>query len=370
MTKTESETRRCIVGYISDVISGPVRMEAYERIGSMAFQVARDHGLMDVQVDFQLREVNGLPKGDGRLVADAYRNLADLGAVAVIGPMVTDNCTFLKPTVEQIRVPSIAWCGSSAWLGPWTFSLPNGGLLDEGPLLALYAHRQGWRRVAVFRDDSEIGETYFRHFNRAAQRLGLEIAVLEVIDRLASDPKEELRRARDANPDGLIYLGYGMSAVGMAPYFRDWNVPRIATTAYVFSYRSEFRAAWEGWAGLDQVDPANTTRQAFLRHCRERLAGWEPDFMPATLMYDSARAIAEGLALAPELTPAGVREGLEGVRQLPAASGGAGTTTNFGPYGHKGWEGTRYLVMGQLREGKHQFLSYIDGDAFAVVGGR
>lgn len=359
-------TRRCVVGFLSDIPSGE-RMLHYERIARMTFDVAREHGLTDCDVEYVARETDGLPRGNGENVVRAYEELVDEGALAVIGPFVTDNATYLKPTIEARGVPSISWCGSAAFLGPLTFSLPNGSLQDEGPLLALYAHREGHRRIAVIRDDSEIGETYWFHFRRAAQRLGLDIVSVETVDRIADDVTAELERSRAHDPDVLVYLGYGMSLVPMLPFFADWPVRRLATTAFVFAYRPQYLPAFEGWSGLDQLDPANPVRQAFLALCRERL-GYEPDFMSATLMFDSARVLSEAFAIAPALDPASVRDALERVRLIPAASGGAGTTISFGNYSHKGWEGTRYLVMGRVHHGVPTFEAYIEPDG--LVPGR
>lgn len=353
-------TRRCVVGFLSDIPSGE-RMLHYERIARMTFEVALEQGLTDCEVEYVAREVNGLPRGEGDAVVQAYEELVAAGAVAVIGPFVTDNAAYLKPTIERVGVPSISWCGSANFLGPCTFTLPNGSLQDEGPMLALYAHREGYKRIAAIRDDSEIGETYWFHFARAAQRLGLEVVSLEVIDRIADDATSQLARSRAAEPDLLVYLGYGMSLLPMQPHFADWPVARLATTAFVFCYRPEYMPAFEGWTGLDQLDPANPVRVAFLELCRSRM-GYEPDFMSATLMFDSARVLSEAFAIAEELEPASVRAALERVRLIPAASGGAGTTISFGNYSHKGWEGTRYLVVSRVRDGASEFVSYIEPD--------
>ncbi|RYG22431.1 MAG: hypothetical protein EON93_25165 [Burkholderiales bacterium] len=59
-------------------------------------------------------------------------------------------------------------------------------------------------------------------------------------------------------------------------------------------------------------------------------------------------------------TPAAVLAGLEAVRLLPAASGGRNTTISFGRYSRKGWEGSRYLVLNRVVDGKIEFESYLD----------
>ncbi|MBV8159979.1 MAG: amino acid ABC transporter substrate-binding protein, partial [Acidimicrobiia bacterium] len=67
--------------------------------------------------------------------------------------------------------------------------------------------------------------------------------------------------------------------------------------------------------------------------------------------YDIARLVAEGLAGAVHLTGDGVKEGLEAVKRLPAATGYEGTTMGFGNWDHAALKGG-FLVLRQWRDGK------------------
>ena len=48
------------------------------------------------------------------------------------------------------------------------------------------------------------------------------------------------------------------------------------------------------------------------------------------------------------LTPRGVKEALERVKMLPAASGAPGTRLSFGKWTRRGWMGAGYLVARRL----------------------
>jgi hypothetical protein len=67
--------------------------------------------------------------------------------------------------------------------------------------------------------------------------------------------------------------------------------------------------------------------------------------------YDIGRLVAEALARCEHLTPAGVRDALERVKQLPAASGVDGTTMGFGRWDHGALKGG-YLVLREWRDGR------------------
>ena len=60
--------------------------------------------------------------------------------------------------------------------------------------------------------------------------------------------------------------------------------------------------------------------------------------------YDMGRLVGEAVARAAHLTRAGVRDGLERVKRLPAASGMDGTTMGFANFDHGALKG-RYLVL-------------------------
>jgi hypothetical protein len=49
--------------------------------------------------------------------------------------------------------------------------------------------------------------------------------------------------------------------------------------------------------------------------------------------------------------PAGVRDGLERVKWLPAATGSAGSMLNLGKWQRRAWFGPQYLVMRQVTDG-------------------
>ena len=67
--------------------------------------------------------------------------------------------------------------------------------------------------------------------------------------------------------------------------------------------------------------------------------------------FDMGRLVGEAVSRAAHLTRDGVRQGLERVKRLPAASGMQGTTMGFGAYDHGALKG-RYLVLRAWRDGQ------------------
>ncbi len=67
--------------------------------------------------------------------------------------------------------------------------------------------------------------------------------------------------------------------------------------------------------------------------------------------YDMGRLLAEATARTDHLTREGMRDALEKVKQIPAASGMDGTVMGFGNWDHGALKG-RYLVLRRWEDGK------------------
>jgi hypothetical protein len=115
----------------------------------------------------------------------------------------------------------------------------------------------------------------------------------------------------------------------------------------MFGYaRPDWRDGWAGWEYLDGVADDNTMRHRLREKSKRAAAG--PIGCAA---YDMGRLVGEAVARAHHLTRAGLKDGLERVKQLSATSGVEGTMMGFGHYDHAALKG-QYLVLREWRDGK------------------
>jgi ABC-type branched-subunit amino acid transport system substrate-binding protein len=166
---------------------------------------------------------------------------------------------------------------------------------------------------------------------------------------LSEDLGPEVRRLRSADPQCVCYLGLGVAAraLALAVSAEDWKVPVVANSALMFGYaRKDWRQDWEGWAYVDTVSDSNVERAALAAHSRRTAAG--PIGVAA---YDMGRLLGEALERTSHLTRDGIRQALESVKALPAASGSPGTVMGFGHWDHGALKGG-YLVLREWRQGK------------------
>lgn len=317
----------------------------------LVFREGLKRGLIDRPVQIVFKEVEGLPKGTVKAVIDAYGELVDEGCLAVFGPAISDNAVPVREAIEaRFKVPALTVTGTEDWLGEWTFALPQGSLTDEPMVWAHLIARRGLKTVGAIVEQSLVGETYVRNFHRACRELGLRIVAEEKIPQTAQDVQGAVGRLHAAKPDALVHCGFGFGLLFVNPALEalGWDPPRFMGTAFQNAWINP--AMWRGilgWIGLDQYDEGNAVGQRFLDAYQEAY-GRRPEYCVPVVNRDLATVLLHAFADAHPLSPRGVKEALERVKMLPAASGAPGTRLSFGKWMRRGWVGAGYLVARKL----------------------
>jgi ABC-type branched-subunit amino acid transport system substrate-binding protein len=319
-------------------------VEAHE----LAFSEAYEDGVIDRPIDLVIEECEGLPSGSTHAAIEAWKRLADQGVVMIEGPFVSENGIPVRDHVEDAgHVPTIMWGGSDLLYGDWCFAISNGSLPEEPYLMANYLAHEGIDRVGVIFDDSAIGNEYLTFFRAACRHEGLRIVAQEPISQIEQDLSAAAGANREAGADGLVYLGFGLPGVHIntALQAMNWDPPRVMTTAFLTApYTPLGMKSLFGWAGVDQYDETNPIGQSVIDRFEHRF-GYRPANFYTLVCYDVANVIAHAIGNARPLSPAGVRQGMYGVRMLPAACGGPKTLISFAPWNHRAWLGPDYLVV-------------------------
>ncbi|HVW41147.1 MAG TPA: ABC transporter substrate-binding protein [Amycolatopsis sp.] len=317
----------------------------------MRFDEALSTGELDRPVELVVRRGVGLPRGTAKAVQDAWHALADDGCLVILGPGITDNCIAVTPLFETRGVPTINFPGTTLSRGLFGFQYQLGALYWDGPLIAGAMARAGLHQIAVIRDKSPIGAEYFDYFSAECEHLGISIARDLKCSPVADDLTTTVEQARAAEPDALVYLGFGgvLGVLSRALTAAGWSPPRFTTTAGMHFYTKtpDEREQLKGWVYVDQVDERNTAYTGLQDRYEQRFG--ERPVSPLTgALYDLATLAVLGLRNATVRTPDGVREGLERIHQVPAALGGPGTVMGFGPWERTALKGKDYLVLRQM----------------------
>jgi ABC-type branched-subunit amino acid transport system substrate-binding protein len=223
-------------------------------------------------------------------------------------------------------------------------------MTDEPIFWAQLLAKGGHQTVGCLIEQSLVGESYIRSFRAACAARGIRIIAEEWIPQTAQDISPAVARIHDAGPDALVHCGFGFGVVFVNPALEvlGWDPPRFMGTAFQNAWINEL--IWNamlGWVGLDQYDPGNPVGQQFLDKFDEAY-GRRPEYCVPVVNRDLATVLLHAFADARPLTPRGVKEALERVKMLPAASGAPGTFLSFGKWTRRGWMGAGYLVARQL----------------------
>jgi branched-chain amino acid transport system substrate-binding protein len=317
----------------------------------MIFDEAAKQGVIDRPIEIVYREVEGMPKGTVKAVIDAFGELVDEGCLVVFGPHITDNCVATKEAIEeQFKVPAIAVTGTDDWLGEWTFSFPQGSMTDEPIFWTDLLAKGGHTEVGVLIEQSLVGQSYLNNFRSACQRKGIRIVAEAEIASTAQDVHDAIYQLRAANSQAIVHMGFGFGIVFVKPVLEElnWDPPRFSSTAWQNAWMNPVMwDAFMGWTGIDQYDEANPVGQEFLDRF-EALHGRRPQYCVPVVNCDVATTLLHAFTDARPLSPRGVKEALERVKMLPAASGAPGTRVSFGKWTHRAWMGAGYLVAREL----------------------
>lgn len=323
--------------------------------GGATFERALHEGLTDTStrrsrpIELRSLEVRGLPAGSADAVADGLRRLATDGVVAVVGPSISDNAVVAAPVADGLGMACINYSGGERTRSEWMFHYQVGSLEEEPSLLATRMVERGLGRAAVLFDESVVGRRYEECFRAACARHGLTVVESRSVASLATDLAPDLDALRAQGPDVVVYLGLGVAAraVAVALGAAGWDVGVLANSALMFGYaRPEWRVGFAGWEYVDTVADDNATRAALAP--RLGRGGTGPIGCAA---FDIGRLLGEALVSAEHGDRVAVRDALESVKGLPAASGHDGTVLGFGAWDRGALKG-HFLVLREWRDGR------------------
>ena len=333
------------IGLLYDFPQGDDLFAASMRLG--LDEVAAT-GRLDREIELVDKQARGLPSGSEHDIIRAFGELVDDGAVAIVGPSISDNALIAAPLCDAARIPAINYSGGERTRSQWMFHYQVGSLEEEPPLLVARMGERGFTRAAVIHDASVVGDRYAEVLGWAAADAGVEITGRAAIDPLAEDLTTVVGDLRAADPDVLVYLGLGAAshAVATAMADADWSIPVLANSALMFGYvRPDWRDAWASWEYIDTIAEDNTWRRRLGEQDAAAAAG-----PIGTATFDMGRLIGHAVGRAERTDRAGLREGLERVKQLPAASGYEGTLMGFGVWDRGALKGP-FLVLRAWRDG-------------------
>ncbi len=340
-----------LIGVLHDH-SLPDQDASFERAARVGVSLVGDR--LDRRVEFLHVHAAGLPRGTANSVVTAFESLASAGVLAVIGPAITDNGLVVRDLADAAEIACINYTGSEQTRSEWMFHYQIGSLEEEPNVLARHLCDRELTRVALVYDRSTIGRRYASFFDDACPAFGVDLVGRVGVSPVTDDLRATVESLRATDADAVVYLGLGLSAYPLARALGElrWNPPVVTNSALMFGYaNADWARAWNGWTYCDSVSGSNETLAALQEQVGAAMPG---PGLPG--QHDLGRLVAEAAGRADHLTRAGIREGLERIKLLPAATGRAGTTMGFGQWERAALKG-EYLVLRRWEDGVSRELA-------------
>jgi branched-chain amino acid transport system substrate-binding protein len=352
------------VGYLIDIDTGALLGDCLD-----AAVLACEDALNDREIFRPLELIpkiaRGLPRGEARTAVRGYEELCEEGCVVVLGPYITDNALALLPVMQKRQVPMVSTNGAKAFHSHYGFTVGNGGVSEEGSVMAGWLRSNGHMRVAMVTEVSPGGREYSLAFRAAGRRNRLDVVAEAFIETNGAGLSSALRHLhQEVRPDAIAYCGYGYPAAMFNPILAElgWDPPRVMSTAFLwYINESSILDDLEGWVGVDQVGDESGDPNPNFWPTMERFEyrfGRRVIHAMVGCTYDQTRTAVAGIAAAELLTAEGVVQGLERLTMLPTVIGGPRTYISFGPYDRKGLKGD-WLTLRRVVDGVPRFEGYL-----------
>jgi ABC-type branched-subunit amino acid transport system substrate-binding protein len=340
------------IGCMVDLPGFPGLSDQFVDALRFAFEEAYENHLLERPVEVIERVYPGHPWRGARENIQVARELIEQeGVLGIAGPFTTDNSIAILSTIEELKVPAISICGSQRFLGDFAFQIPNGGMADEPAVMGAWLRANGHKNVVVITElPSQIAEEYCEWFRYTAQFEGISIMNQLAVPTQATQEEVSaaMARAKSAKPDALVYFGLGLlpGKLTAALHELDWFPPRIMCTAFCSAtYNKDLVNTCKGWVGVDQYDERNTVLSGMLSRFEKKHGKALTPNSAVSCGYDIGRLFALGLSRMRITAPEALRDGLETIRMMPAATGAPDTVISFGKRDHRGLQGIGHLVL-------------------------
>src|SRR3954447_7548270 len=146
-------------------------------------------GRLDREIELVDSQARGLPSGSEHDITQAFAEVVDGGAVAIVGPSISDNALIAAPLCDAARIPAINYSGGERTRSQWMFHYQVGSLEEEPPVLVARMVERGRGRAAVVSNQSPVGRRYAECFEAARGRAGIDVRRRRASRRSRRTPK-------------------------------------------------------------------------------------------------------------------------------------------------------------------------------------
>jgi branched-chain amino acid transport system substrate-binding protein len=224
------QTKRVIAGMLLSVFlmvgtvfgADPIKIGAFFDLTGPSSAIGTPTKLVAEMVVKKINDeggINGVPlqlviaddEGDPTKAALIAKKFAESDkVVAIIGPTRTDTGMAAKPTIEQMKIPTVMTVGGDPVIaggkfGPfhWTFKSPQRTTIAVKKIYT-YLQQKGMKKIAILTAADGFGKDGKAALEALAAEYGIQIAAAESFQATDSDMTAQLINIKTAGPDAVI----------------------------------------------------------------------------------------------------------------------------------------------------------------------
>lgn len=291
----------------------------------------------------------------------AVRRMAESDdVVAVVSGTTTGSTLAALKITQEIELPHVVVVAQAPIVtrpvNPWTFRV-TGNFDHEITRIAAFLKSEGVKKLALLKDSGTVGQEAYASLKPKLDELGIELVANEDVVINATDVTAQTLNIRRAEPDAVVYYGYGAEAALFAK-----TMQQVGLDAKVIGNRGLAMPVFletggdavDGFVITDNFTATKQVAADFAAHFKEA-KGYEVINAFPGLGYDGIGVLAQALSKAETVDRPSVRDALEKVEGYEAVTGGNGMQISFSAEKHDGPTGDieQIVVMRKAEGGKY-----------------
>jgi branched-chain amino acid transport system substrate-binding protein len=256
--------------------------------------------------------------------------------VAAILSITTSPATQQAQTVTaKAKIVHMTPANSADYL---TKKLDNPYFFQMGPLgstqirtLLAYNKKKNFKRVALVKDNSNLGSYLGKVFKTNLEKSGAKVVVEQTVEIGATDAIAQLQKVRAAKPDAIYHSGIVVSS--MAVFFKAYHQlglkqPILGSfNLSVPKYLEVIPGMMDGVVFIDAMDPSKPEAAKFMAKYKKAY-GSVPFSLPA-YGYDGVKVLADAIKKAGSTDSDKIRAAMATTKDWVGVLGAKGQVVDF-----------------------------------------
>ncbi len=291
----------------------------------------------------------------------AAKKLIDEDRVtAIVGTTLSGTSLAIVDTVQKAEVPMVSCAAAIKIVEPaaerkWVFKTPQSDHLIVG-VLADYLKAKGLTRVGWLNVDYAFGQLGWIEFEKAAQKLGLQVVANEKFGQKDVDMTPQLTRVKAANPQAVVIWSIPPSASIATKNYADLGIKAPLFHSHGVGNKRFIELAGAAANGVifpvgkllvaEQLPDGDPQKGVLLAYARDFEAKYGPRNTFGGHAWDAVQLVVKAMEKA-GTDRAKVRAAIETTRNFVGITG----VFDFSPTDHNGLD-RRAVTMVQIVDGQ------------------